>query len=89
MQIDPKLTTGAVGWVGAAQAVARRGNVAADKATFADTEALNNELHKVPDVRSDAVAKAKALVAQASWPPAETIKRLANLLAMQLSNDHS
>jgi hypothetical protein len=87
MQVDPKFTTGAVTWVNTSQPVARKSRVDSEHVNFSSADALNDDYRKVPEVRVDAVSKAKELVAQATYPPPETIKKIANLLAMQLAND--
>lgn len=50
--------------------------------SFAGTEALNGALAGVPEVRLQVVERAKELANDASYPPPEIIKRIANLLAM-------
>ncbi len=85
MQVDPKLTTSAVARVDTSQPLVRKAKSDSDYATFSRTEALHNSYRDVPDVRSDVVSKAKELVSSSTYPPPETIKRISNLLAMQLS----
>jgi hypothetical protein len=87
MQVDPKLTAGVVTWVDTSHTVARKARAETDHVTFAGAKALEEAYKGVPDVRQDVVSRARELVAQSTYPPPETIKRLANLLAMELSND--
>ncbi len=87
MQVDPKATVSTVTWVDTSQPVARKTKADSDYPTFAGAEALNDEYRQEPEVRIDAVSKAKELVAQATYPPPETIKRIANLLAMEVSKE--
>jgi hypothetical protein len=84
MQIDPKTTPTAVGWVDTSHPVARKARVESDYVSFGSTEALEQDYQQVPRVRVEAVSRARELVAQATYPPPETLKRIANLLAMQL-----
>jgi hypothetical protein len=39
-----------------------------------------------PDIRPDVVARARALVADPQYPPAETIRKIANLLAINFDS---
>ncbi len=85
MQVDPKLTTSAIGRPDTSQPLIRKAKTDSDYATFSRTEALHKAYSDVPDVRAEAVSKAKELVSSSTYPPPETIKRISNLLAMQLS----
>lgn len=85
MQVDPKLTTSAVARADTSQPLVRKAKSETDCATFSRTEALHNAYRDVPDVRTEVVSKARELVSSSTYPPPETIKRLSNLLAMQLS----
>jgi hypothetical protein len=60
----------------------------ADVSTFDNSRALESRLNDVPDVRTDKVEHAKRLIGDPTYPPRETIQRLATLLAMAES-DHS
>jgi len=57
MQIDPNMAAGPVGWAAPLQSVTRHGKAQSEHlATFASSEALNNEYRQVPDSRPEAVA---------------------------------
>ena len=58
-----------------------------DATTFIHAEALNQALKAAPDTQPENVARAKALVADVHYPPAEIIQRLARLLALHLDSD--
>jgi len=58
-----------------------------DAAAFDRAEALNQALAATPDVRPEVVARTRALVADANYPPRETIERLATLFALNLDTD--
>lgn len=60
------------------------GSSAADPASFAQAERLDQVLATSPDTRAAAVASAKQLIAQSSYPPPETIDKIAALLATHL-----
>ena len=53
-------------------------------AAFEGTAALNKALEQTPEVRADVVARAKALVESPSYPPLETINKVAALLGLNL-----
>ena len=59
---------------------------AEDVASFPNVKALNEALAQAPAVRADQVARAKALVKQSDYPPAEMVKKMAELLAGHLSD---
>ncbi|HEX4343478.1 MAG TPA: hypothetical protein VH255_08810 [Verrucomicrobiae bacterium] len=50
------------------------------------TQALEQSLRDAPQVRADAVAKAKALVSDADYPSGETLDRVASLLSQHLKS---
>lgn len=56
---------------------------ATDKADFSDTTAIRDALEALPESRPEVVETGKGLVAQATYPPPETIKRISNLLAVK------
>lgn len=87
MQVDPKNTTGAVTRVDTSQPVARKSRVESEHVTFDSSDAIDSEYQQVPDTRVDAVSRAKELVAQTHYPPAEIMKRIASLLAMHMPTD--
>ena len=53
-------------------------------ASFAQSAWLSSALSATPDTRAAVVIRAENLVASSSYPPAEVIKRIANLLAANL-----
>jgi len=55
-----------------------------DVAVFARSNSLDRALGLTADVRPEAVSRAKQLVADSAYPPAETIRKIANLLALHL-----
>ncbi len=56
-----------------------------DQAEFVNSETIDQALRAQPDVRPEAVEKAKSLVEDATYPPDETVRRLANLLALDFA----
>lgn len=55
-----------------------------DAAIFNASESLHQMLSETPDVRAEAVALARSLINQTSYPPDVTIRGIANLLAASL-----
>lgn len=89
MQIDPRSTTGALSRVDTNHPTAEKRKIASDHATFEQAEALNDDYRREPDVRADVVTKAKELVSETQWPPPETIRKIASLLAMEIPKDQN
>jgi hypothetical protein len=58
-----------------------------DAAVFAESDALALKLSQVPTARAEAVARARALIVQAEYPPDLTIRGIANLIATNLYSD--
>lgn len=52
---------------------------------FENSHALEARLEAIPDVRSDRVETGRRLVGDPTYPPRETIQRIATLLAVELS----
>lgn len=52
--------------------------------SFAASDALKNQLDALPTVRPEQVAKARDLVSASDYPPDYLLKRIANLLAVNL-----
>jgi hypothetical protein len=58
-----------------------------DQAEFVNSQTIDQALRDQPEVRPEAVAMAKGLVEDASYPPDETVRRLANLLALDFTQN--
>ena len=57
----------------------------AEGTAFERSAALNQSLANTPEVRPQAVERARRLIADTSYPPQEAINKIANLLAMSLT----
>ena len=55
---------------------------------FGQSEALNQALQQTPNVRPEVVATAQSAVNSSHYPPAETIKQIATLLALHMNQDN-
>lgn len=87
MEIKLSHNLGAVSRLASGPARPRETRAAGDAAAFDRAEALNHALDATPGTRPEVVARARALVADSSYPPRETIQRIANLLALHLDAD--
>jgi hypothetical protein len=86
MEINSNMKVGAVNGV----ATARRSSAASGASEaadpFANSTALDGALKSVPDVRPEAVERAKQLINDPGYPSAGTIKTLSNFLADKLTS---
>ena len=55
-----------------------------DSVVFKNAELLHRLLQETPDVRPEAVARGKALMADPNYPSEEILQRIAELLASKL-----
>ncbi len=87
MQIDSNLSPNTVARTSpAATQAAKAANApVVDSASFAQAEAINQSLKGEPDVRSSEVERARTLVGQVQWPPEIVIRRISNLLAVNMA----
>lgn len=88
MQIDPNISASYIKEVAVPASPAQRFSRSEALAAFHDAEALNQSLQEQDEVRDAKVEKALNLIGQVQWPPAETIRRIANLLAMKINHSN-
>lgn len=55
-----------------------------EDASFANTTALEAKLREIPDVRSEKLEQARALLANVQYPPDQVLNSLAALLAINI-----
>jgi hypothetical protein len=55
-----------------------------DATEFSGATALDQSLNDTPGIRPEVVARARELVSQPKYPPAEAIRKIAKLLAFNL-----
>ena len=84
MRIEPNSDTGAFQSVELRAPIVKREPPISNSAMFSRAEGLNQALQGEPEVREAELERAIALVGQVQWPPMETIRRIANLLARHL-----
>lgn len=85
MQVSPNSNSGPVpraGWRAFQRAA---GGGGADTAQFDRATALDRALMDTPDLRPGEVARARVLIGDVSYPPPQTIQRIASLLAMDVA----
>ena len=87
MDIKPSHNLGAVTRLASGLARPPETKAAGDTMAFNSAEALNKALNATHDVRPDVVARAREVVAGNSYPPQETIQRIAVLLASHLDGE--
>ena len=61
------------------------GTPAAPLDNFAGSTALNSAIENLPVSRPDAVARARDLIADPSYPPTDVVRQVSNLLARNLT----
>ena len=87
MQINPNSNIGPIPSSRPSSPQPREVQAPTDGVAFGDTESLNLALSEVPESRNDKVESAKKLIADATYPPPETIRKIADLLAANLFID--
>jgi len=87
MEISPNRGNGPVSRIWNQASPSAPGAPRADSVRFDGAAALNRALADTPDRRADQVERARQLLGEASYPPAETIRRIASLLATKLDNE--
>ena len=60
---------------------------AEDKVVFTEATSLETALEKTPAVRSEVVERAKHMVGDPTYPPRETLRKIASLLAIHLTEE--
>ena len=60
-----------------------------DKVALNTTESINTALQQTPEVRSEKVAEARALIQTGSYPPEAIIRKLSALLAISINSRNS
>ena len=86
MEINFNLNAGAVGRTPPNTPV-RAAASATESASFSGADALDGALQRAPDVRADVVAQARQYIGDVNYPPRETIRKIAHLLAIRLPAD--
>ncbi len=84
MQVNANPNVGATAKIAGLRPSSPSARVERDKAAFLETDALNEALQQVPDVRPEAVDRARALVRDSQYPPLDVLRNVADLLTTRL-----
>lgn len=88
MEVNPNAGTNPLQSVpGRTPATAPANPKVGDAASFQETDAVNGALLQTPEVRPEAVARARALIADVQYPPLSTVNAISNLFAANLNRD--
>ncbi len=87
MNVSPNSNSGPVNRAYGKAAPAKPAGPGSDTAKFAGTAALNAALADTPDVRAGEVERARALIRDANYPAATTLKSIASLLARHFADE--
>ena len=84
MKIDSTSNSGPIGTPVGQVTTPARVNATNDRTGFEQTEVLNGAMVDVPDVRTEAVARAQQLIHDSSYPSTRIIDDVSRLLAAAL-----
>lgn len=84
MQIKVNNNIDTAQWVKVSQVKARNVQPDSDTTSFYRAEALEQSVKTSPEVRPEAVDRAKKLIAEVRYPGDETIRGIASLLALKI-----
>jgi hypothetical protein len=82
MEIQPNLNAAKVSPLPADRPTIRRSEPAADQVVFSDTAALEAAVQALPELRVEKLQEAMKAIGDPAYPPEETMRRMAHLLAM-------
>lgn len=86
MEVNANIRTGGVGGPTPAARPTPAASTASDSSSFTSTAAIEKALASLPDVRSEAVERARTLTSNVSYPPLETIRKISKLLAINIDS---
>ncbi len=87
MKIQSNLNAGGVPGATPAQRLASPATPEGDGVSLTSSEALDSTLKSLPDVRPEAVERAKTLVADPNYPTPEMLQKLSRHLAEHLASE--
>jgi hypothetical protein len=85
MEIQTNYSTNGVGGPNALKKTSKETAIPQDEANFTALQSLEAMLTKMPDIRPDVIQETRSALQKAGYPPAETIQKISNLLAMELT----
>ena len=84
MEVNTSLSTGGVGGITPPNRSKPPAKPAAGPESFGSSSALEEALQNLPASRAEAVAQARALLADPNYPSPGTLRQVSNLLAQNL-----
>jgi len=87
MEVNTSFSTGGVGGITPQKPYTPAARTAAAPNPFASSNALESAVQNLPPSRPDAVARARELIADPNYPPADTLRQISSLLAEHLTSD--
>ena len=84
MEVNLNPNLGPIRESGPNQKPATQAQVEVDAAEFTRSQTLERTLAEAPDIRRQAVERARLLMGDVQYPPSETIHQLASLLALHM-----
>jgi hypothetical protein len=85
MEVNNKNSIDTAQWLKAGQTRPRSPQSGADTTSFQRADALEQSVRSTPEVRPQAVERARKLIADVRYPGDETIRGIASLLALKLN----
>ena len=74
-----------VGGAGPVRTIPKETHVVHELVTIENSRALTQALRDTPEIRADIVRRATELLSEPAYPPPDTIRRISELLAIQMS----
>jgi hypothetical protein len=85
MEINSNMNAGGINPLIPARRAVSGSSAKADRAGFASSAALDGALKQIPDVRPEAVDRARDLISDPDYPSADTVSKLSDFLAAKLT----
>ena len=79
----------AVGRAYLTRPAAREAKATQEDVAFENSRALRTKLENTPALRAEALQRARELVGDVNYPPAETIQKISNLLALHIQDQQA
>jgi hypothetical protein len=86
MEIKPNYQASSVDPTQSGRPAAKPAQVENQSTDFSSSQRLDESLRNLPDVRPEVVQRGRELVGTVNYPPPEGIRRISQLLAINLSD---
>lgn len=87
MEVGTNLNVGGVNEPVQPRRAASKAAKAEESVSLTSSAAVERALKNVLDTRAESVDRARGLIADVSYPPLETIRKISRLLAIKISSD--